>query len=280
MRVRIGYQLSITALFVSVVLAVGLALVVLSFDRARSISRSAALTFIDRVAEHTADRVDGQFKAVLSTLEVLKQLPPVQAGAISDNPSLYATLAALLRQHSHLYNLYVGYDDGTFIELDALDRAGAAVRARFGAPEAAAFRLIVIDKSPAGPSRTRSTLLPGGGSQNGRRGAARGGLRSARPALVSRRLRAGRRRDHRPVSLRGRPDRVHRPGAVHGGSARHRRRRHPARRHRCIPQGAEARTVGGGFPFRRPRSGHRPSANVRVPGRRGRRRRHHRAAAA
>jgi adenylate cyclase len=157
MRVRIGYQLSITALFVSVVLAVGLALVVLSFDRARAISRSAALTFIDRVAEHTADQVDGQFKAVLSTVEVLKLLAPVQAGAISDNPSLYATLAALLRQHSHLYNLYVGYDDGTFIELDALDRAGAAIRARFGAPEAAAFRLIVIDKPPASPSRTLST---------------------------------------------------------------------------------------------------------------------------
>ena len=63
MRFRLGYQLSITALFVAVVLAVGLALVFLSFDRARSITRSAALTFIDRVAEHTADRVDGQFKA-------------------------------------------------------------------------------------------------------------------------------------------------------------------------------------------------------------------------
>ena len=41
MRVRLGYQLSITALFVAVVLTVGLVLVFLSFDRARSISRSA-----------------------------------------------------------------------------------------------------------------------------------------------------------------------------------------------------------------------------------------------
>src|SRR3954468_1932958 len=68
MRVRVGYQLSITALFMVVVLAVGLGLVVLSFDRARAITRSAALTFIHRVAEHTADRVDGQFKVVRSAL--------------------------------------------------------------------------------------------------------------------------------------------------------------------------------------------------------------------
>ena len=134
MRVRIGYQLSVTVLFMTVVLAVGLGLVVLSFDRARAITRSAAVTFIDRVAEHTADRVDGQFKAVLGALELLKQLPPVETGTISDNPSLYAILAALLREHGQLYNIYVGYDDGAFIELDVLDRAGPAVRAQLGAP--------------------------------------------------------------------------------------------------------------------------------------------------
>src|ERR687897_1697332 len=148
MRVRIGYQLSITVLFMTVVLAVGLGLVILSFDRARAITRSAAVTFIGRVAEHTADRVDGQFKAVRSTLEVLKQLPSVEAGTISDNPALYQILAALLRENGQLYNLYVGYDDGAFIELDALDRVGPSVRAQLGAPEAAAFRLIVIDRLP------------------------------------------------------------------------------------------------------------------------------------
>jgi adenylate cyclase len=157
MPLRVGYQLSITALFVAVVLAVGLTLVVLSFDRARSITRAAALAFIDRVADHTADRIDGQFKAVRSVLEVLRQLPPVTAGAIVDNAPLYATLAALLRQHGQLYNLYVGYDDGAFIELDALDRAGAAVRAQLSAPDEATFRLTVIDKPPGAPSRVRRT---------------------------------------------------------------------------------------------------------------------------
>ena len=65
MRIRLGYQLSITTLFVFVVLGVGLALVYLSFDRAKAISRSAAVTYIDRVAEHTADTVDQNFASVL-----------------------------------------------------------------------------------------------------------------------------------------------------------------------------------------------------------------------
>jgi adenylate cyclase len=156
-RVRIGFQLSITALFVAVVLCVGLALVFLSFDRAKAITRTAALTFIDRVAEHTSERVDGQFKEVLTALEVLKQLPSVGAEEVSDNQSLYAILAVLLRQHGQLYNLYVGYDDGAFIELDAIDRAGPAIRDQPGTPAAAVFRLTVMDPASGSSTRTRIT---------------------------------------------------------------------------------------------------------------------------
>jgi adenylate cyclase len=146
MRIRVGYQLSITTLFVFVVLGVGLALVYLSFDRAKAISRSAAVTFIDRVAEHTADTVDRNFESVLQAVEVVKQFPSIQMGTISADPQLYALMAALLREHKQLYNIYVGYDDGSFIELDALDRAGPAVRAQLEAPEQAAFRLVIIAK--------------------------------------------------------------------------------------------------------------------------------------
>ncbi|MBQ0821082.1 adenylate/guanylate cyclase domain-containing protein [Microvirga sp. HBU67558] len=157
MRFRFGFQLSVTALFVAVVLAVGLALVFLSFDRARSITRSAALSFIDRVADHTADRVNGQFKDVLDILEVLRQLQPVESGTILGNPPLYATLAALLRRHGQLYNLYVGYEDGGFIELDLLDRAGPAVRAQLQAPPEATFRLTVMEMLAGDANRTRFT---------------------------------------------------------------------------------------------------------------------------
>jgi hypothetical protein len=101
----------------------------------------AGPVLLNRVAQHTADRADGQFKDVHNTLAMLKQLPPVESGTMLDNQPLYAILAALLRQHGQLYNLHVGYDDGAFIEFDALDRAGAAVRAQLGGPADAAFGL-------------------------------------------------------------------------------------------------------------------------------------------
>jgi adenylate cyclase len=91
--------------------------------------------------------------------ESAKATPASISGAISDNPPFYAILAALLREHDQLYNLYVGYDDGAFIELDALDRAGPAVRAQLKAPSAAEFRLTVIDRPLGVPSRVRNTYF-------------------------------------------------------------------------------------------------------------------------
>lgn len=76
-ELRIGFRASIITLFVSVVLIVGLSLVYFSFDRVTSIIRSAASTFIDKVAEHAADRVDAQFKEVRDSVEILTSLPAI-----------------------------------------------------------------------------------------------------------------------------------------------------------------------------------------------------------
>jgi len=133
MRLRLGFQPSITTLFVTAVLFVGLTLVYLSFDRATSITRSAASAFVDRVAQHTTDRVETEFKMVIDLVTVIGQLPTVETATISDNPRLYAILAAMLRNTPQLYSLYIGYDDGDFLEMDALERGSAAARVAMGA---------------------------------------------------------------------------------------------------------------------------------------------------
>ncbi|HKG85933.1 MAG TPA: cache domain-containing protein, partial [Beijerinckiaceae bacterium] len=160
MRLRLGFQPSITTLFVTAVLFVGLTLVYLSFDRATSITRSAASTFVDRVAQHTTDRVETEFKMVIDLVTILGQLPTVESATISDNPRLYAILAAMLRNTPQLYSLYVGYDDGDFLEMDALERGSAAARAAMAAPEGAAFRVVVITRIGDGRIISRRFLSP------------------------------------------------------------------------------------------------------------------------
>ena len=78
---------------------------------------------------------------------------------IDDNPRLVALLAAMLKNNNQLFNLYVGYDDGSFIEMDALDGAGREARARLEAPEQAAFRMVVISRSDPAQVKSRRLFL-------------------------------------------------------------------------------------------------------------------------
>ena len=157
-EVRIGFRASVIALFVAVVLFVGLSLVYFSFDRVTSIIRSAASTFIDKVAEHAADRIDTQFKEVRDSVEILTSLPAIQEGRI-DSPAIHALMAAMLRNNSQLFSLYVGYADGNFLEIDFIDRAGRSFRDRLDAPAEAAFRLLMIQRATSGAARTARTIF-------------------------------------------------------------------------------------------------------------------------
>src|SRR6478609_8334775 len=116
--IQLGFKTSVIALFVGIVLVIGLTLVYLSFQRITAVTDSAASQFIGKVAELSADRIGSQFKLVRDDLEILNALPPIQSAEIDDNPRLYALLAAMLKSNRQLFSLYVGYDDGSFIQMD------------------------------------------------------------------------------------------------------------------------------------------------------------------
>ncbi|MGO8912542.1 MAG: adenylate/guanylate cyclase domain-containing protein [Bradyrhizobium sp.] len=154
---QFGFKTSIIALFVAIVLVIGFTLVYLSFSRITSITDSAASKFIGKVAELSADRIGSQLKLVRDNLTILNALPSVQSEEIENDPQLIALLAAILKSNGLLFNLYVGYDDGSFIEMDAIDGAGREARARLEAPDQASFRLVVISRSD--PARITSKRL-------------------------------------------------------------------------------------------------------------------------
>lgn len=144
---RIGFQTSIIAVFVAVVLLVGLALVYLSFERVTAITRAAASGFSEKVAQLGADHVDEHFKNIRDNLNILSGLPPIQEADIADNSRLYSLMAAMLRNNPQLFNLYVGYEDGSFIEMDVIDRAKPGFRVGLNVDQDAAFRLVVISRT-------------------------------------------------------------------------------------------------------------------------------------
>ncbi|WP_398482647.1 adenylate/guanylate cyclase domain-containing protein [Tardiphaga sp.] len=159
---RVSFRTSIIAVFVGIVLTVGLALLYLSFSRVNAIVRTAASSYLGSVAQSSADRIDGQLKSVRDNLDILRGMPSVQAADISDNQRLYNLLASMLRNNRQLGSLYMGYDDGSFLEMDFIERLGPEARKRMGAPEAAAFRMFLIVKSgPTGARQASTAYIDG-----------------------------------------------------------------------------------------------------------------------
>lgn len=151
-KLRIGFRTSIVTLFVAVVLFVGLTLVYLSFSRVSHITQTAASTFIDKVAQLGADRIDSKFRNVRDSLEILAGLPSIQMAEIEDNSRLYGLMASMLRNNPQIFNLYIGYEDGSFLEMDVIDRAKPAFRKSLGVDEDAAFRVVIISRTGAAAS--------------------------------------------------------------------------------------------------------------------------------
>ncbi|MGY4295241.1 hypothetical protein ACVWXN_003336 [Bradyrhizobium sp. i1.4.4] len=180
---RIGFQTSIITVFVGVVLLVGLTLVYLSFERVTAITRTAASGFIEKVAQLGADHIDEQFKNVRDNLDILSGLPPIQEADIADNTRLYSLMAAMLRNNPQLFNLYVGYEDGSFIEMDVIDRAQPSFRKGLNVDEDAAFRLVVISRTTGGRACHAVSLRK---PHSGCRGRRTRELRPAAAALVCR----------------------------------------------------------------------------------------------
>jgi adenylate cyclase len=148
-KLRIGFRTSIVTLFIAVVLFVGLTLVYLSFNRVTLIMQTAASTFIDKVAQLGADRIDAKFRNVRDSLEILAGLPSIQSAEIEDNSRLYGLMASMLRNNPQIFNLYVGYEDGSFLEMDVIDRARPEFRSSLGVDEDAVFRVVIISRTGA-----------------------------------------------------------------------------------------------------------------------------------
>src|SRR5215467_12191227 len=146
---RIGFRTSIITLFIAVVLLVGLTLVYLSFARVSLITRTAASSFIEKVAQLGASHIDEQFKNVRDGLEILAGLPSIQEAEIEDDSRLYGLMASMLRNNRQLFNLYIGYEDGSFLEMDVIDRAKPSFRSSLNVDQDAAFRLVVISHTAA-----------------------------------------------------------------------------------------------------------------------------------
>ncbi len=143
-RFRLGFRLVILCISAGAILFVGMSLVYLSFQRVKALTLTAASSFLETTSKVSTDRIGAQLEAVRDALLILQDLPSAQSEAIHD-PRLHAVMASMLRNNDQIDNIYIGYDDGGHVEMNAVRRDGGVRMIYQDAPEDAWFRLKVIN---------------------------------------------------------------------------------------------------------------------------------------
>jgi PAS domain S-box-containing protein len=142
LRARWSFEVALTAVFVSILLALATTLIAVQSFQSGITVRTAALAFMDSVARESEDDTRTLLEShTLPTLRQLSMLPQLSDSSSPDVEAAGAILADKLVALPHLYGLYVGYDDGSFFHVADVQRGGEVIQAEMNAPPAAVYRV-------------------------------------------------------------------------------------------------------------------------------------------
>ena len=160
-RRRYPLAVHIATLFVALLLAAGLAIGGLAYQRSAAMLTRAADDLFDRVARETAHEVQRIVTPGEALIEVLAQTRIGTAGTLAERLDTLALLREGFAVSPHISAIYAGYANGDFFLMRRLPDAAAA-RRQLGAPDRAAYLLQSIERrASVGDASAFVWLAPG-----------------------------------------------------------------------------------------------------------------------
>ena len=161
---RIQMRTGLSALFLFVV--VGLSLLLLSLIGARTsdIVRETSFHYVDEASKRAVGRTVELVAPVQTVLATLAASTTFRW--IESEEQAYASLPqfhAILLQLPQVYSIYAGFDDGSWLQLAALDNVPVRLREEMQAPDGASYRATVIVVKAGQRQATRRLFLNGKG---------------------------------------------------------------------------------------------------------------------
>ena len=144
-------HLTISALFITLVVVLGVILSWQNYSKTSEIILSSADKMYDQVTQELLLDIKSTYRPVGDTLGLLALTPLVDAGSLAERLRSVPLLGEALRNESAVTGIQAGYPNGDFFIVRPL--ADAALRKRFEAPADAGFMADHIDTDAAGERR-------------------------------------------------------------------------------------------------------------------------------
>ncbi len=137
----------ISVLFTLLLLLTGIALGLFNYRQTTQIIFSSSTTLFERIRHDVEKDLELTYQPIRHLLSLLALHEATQGEDLDQRLKMLAPMVQALRDNPRLASLYLGYENGDFFMVRPL--RDAVVKARFDAPEQAAYQVWSIERSTA-----------------------------------------------------------------------------------------------------------------------------------
>ena len=168
-RSGVDVQIAITAAVMAFITALTACLILIQFATFHAAARAAASAAMDAASANTLSRLEAEVSGLNTLVRVLSSSPFL---ADSDDRSEVGGAVGLFKTALHELpqadSLYVGYDNGCWLQVRRLDVLDPTERQKLGAPPGAVYNVNLVRPTPGGALPMRRIFEDGDGNEIGR----------------------------------------------------------------------------------------------------------------
>ncbi len=162
------FRIAITAAVMGFVMALTASLVLIQVATFHVAAKEAASAAMDTASANTLSRLEAQVSELNAVVRVLSTNPSLtDSDDRSEVDGAIVVFKAALRELSQTDSLYVGYDNGCWLQVRRLDVLNPTERQKLGAPPAAVYNINLVRPTPGGALPMRRIFEDGQGNKMG-----------------------------------------------------------------------------------------------------------------
>jgi adenylate cyclase len=139
------FRVAITAAVLAIITALTASLTFIQLETFHAAARAAASAAMDAASANTLSRLEGDISELNSVVRVLSSNPSLSdSDDRSETDSAIALFKAALHELPQADSLYIGYDNGCWLQVRRLDVLDPAEREKLGDPSAAVYNVNLV----------------------------------------------------------------------------------------------------------------------------------------
>jgi adenylate cyclase len=163
---RLTFRIAITAAVLAFVTALAACLLVIQIATSHAAARAAASAAMDAASANSLNRLEADVTEIGAFVRVLSTNPSLaDSDDRSEDDAAITLFKAALRELPQADSLYVGYDNGCWLQVRRLDVLDPSERGKLGAPPGAVWNVNLVRPTPGGALPMRRIFDDGEGKK-------------------------------------------------------------------------------------------------------------------